>query len=179
MDQGLDKADWQTRRQIIRALVKEVKVSDEQVCIVYRVNTDPFVEAPKGGFAQDCPRRPDTFSLPKCWFLEQSGRLLLRSEADRVVSPGTGGRGTSVSRLLRSLLSDRLRSRTPPPSLIAHGQQKLTAHTTQPFPIANCLLPAYFVNSTNHTLGLSHDTVPTTTSEPAFLEEHASFDAAS
>jgi len=63
LDQGLEKADWQTRRQIIKALVKEVKVSDEQVCIVYRVNTDPFVKAPKGGFAQDCPRRPDTFSL--------------------------------------------------------------------------------------------------------------------
>jgi hypothetical protein len=47
---------WSTRREIIRALVKQIEVSDEQVRIVYRVNTDPFAEAPNGGIAQDCRR---------------------------------------------------------------------------------------------------------------------------
>jgi hypothetical protein len=31
-----------TRREIIRAPVKQIEVSDAQVRIVYRVNTDPF-----------------------------------------------------------------------------------------------------------------------------------------
>src|ERR1022692_4317215 len=61
MDQGLEEADWATRREIIRALVKQVEVSDEQVRVVYRVNTVPFVRAPLGGVAQDCRRRPDPF----------------------------------------------------------------------------------------------------------------------
>jgi site-specific DNA recombinase len=51
MDQGLEDADWSTRREIIRALVTEVKLSDEQSRIVYRVNAIPFVEAPKEAFA--------------------------------------------------------------------------------------------------------------------------------
>jgi site-specific DNA recombinase len=57
LDQGLDKADWATRREIIRALVKEIEVSDAQVRLVYRVNAVPFVKAPNGGIAQDCCRR--------------------------------------------------------------------------------------------------------------------------
>ena len=44
------------------ALVKQIEVSDEQVRIVYRVNTVPFVEAPNGGVSQDCRRRAD----PRC-----------------------------------------------------------------------------------------------------------------
>jgi hypothetical protein len=48
MDQGLEGAVWATRREIIRAFVKHVEVSDEQIRIVYRVNTVPFVKAPKG-----------------------------------------------------------------------------------------------------------------------------------
>ena len=63
MDEGLEEADWSTRREIIRALVKQVEVSDEQVRIVYRVNTVPFVNAPTGAFAQDCRRRADPFCL--------------------------------------------------------------------------------------------------------------------
>jgi site-specific DNA recombinase len=51
MDQGLKEADWPIRREIIRALVKQVEVSDEQIRIVYRVNAGPFVEAPKEAFA--------------------------------------------------------------------------------------------------------------------------------
>jgi site-specific DNA recombinase len=61
LNQGLEEADWCLRREIIRALVKQVEVNDDQVRIVYRVNTVPFVEAPNGGALQDCRRRADTF----------------------------------------------------------------------------------------------------------------------
>jgi site-specific DNA recombinase len=65
MAQGLEEADWTTRREIIRALVKEIQVTDEQIRIVYRVNTVPFAKAPNGGDAQDCRRRADPFSGSK------------------------------------------------------------------------------------------------------------------
>ena len=57
MSEGLEGADWLTRREIIRALVKQIEVTDNEIKIVYRVNTVPFENAPKGGNAQDCRRR--------------------------------------------------------------------------------------------------------------------------
>jgi site-specific DNA recombinase len=51
MAEGLEAADWATRRDIIRALVKQIEVSDEQIRIAYRVNTVPSVKAPTGGDA--------------------------------------------------------------------------------------------------------------------------------
>jgi site-specific DNA recombinase len=56
LDRGLAEADWLRRREIIRALVKRIEVGDEQVRIVYRVSTVPFVEAPEGGVLQHCHR---------------------------------------------------------------------------------------------------------------------------
>jgi hypothetical protein len=35
---GLHEADWLTRREIIRALVKRVEIDQEQVRVVFRVN---------------------------------------------------------------------------------------------------------------------------------------------
>jgi site-specific DNA recombinase len=64
LDEGLEGADWCTRREIIRALVKQVEVSDQQVRIVYRVNTVPFVKAPNGGVSQDCRRRATPCAFP-------------------------------------------------------------------------------------------------------------------
>src|SRR5262249_14582643 len=54
---GLAEADWSTRREIIRALVKRVEVDKEEVRVVYRVSPSPFVERPDGGILQDCGRR--------------------------------------------------------------------------------------------------------------------------
>jgi site-specific DNA recombinase len=53
----LGKADWSTRREIIRALVKRVEVDKEEVRVVYRVSPPPFVESPNGGILPDCGRR--------------------------------------------------------------------------------------------------------------------------
>ena len=40
---GLHAADWLTRREIIRALVKRVEIDQEQVRVVFRVNPPPQV----------------------------------------------------------------------------------------------------------------------------------------
>lgn len=56
-DHGLEQADWSTRREIIRTLVKQIEVGNDQIRIVYRVSIVPFVEAPKGGIVQDCWKR--------------------------------------------------------------------------------------------------------------------------
>ena len=52
----LEEADWSTRREIIRALVKRVEVGAEEVRVVYRVNLSPFVNSPEGGILPDCRR---------------------------------------------------------------------------------------------------------------------------
>jgi site-specific DNA recombinase len=58
VEQGLDRADWSTRRQVICALVKRVEIGAHDVRIVYRVAPVPFVERPReGGVLQDCPNR--------------------------------------------------------------------------------------------------------------------------
>jgi site-specific DNA recombinase len=53
---GLHEADWPTRREIIRALVKRVEVDEKEVRVIYRVNPFPFAEGPEGGILQDCRR---------------------------------------------------------------------------------------------------------------------------
>jgi site-specific DNA recombinase len=55
--ESLASADWSLRREVIRALVKEVKVDLEEVQIVYRVSPSPFDPAPGRGRLQDCPKR--------------------------------------------------------------------------------------------------------------------------
>src|SRR5262249_20542651 len=56
---GLDQADWPTRREISRALVKRVEVEEKEVRVVYRVSPSPFVESPNGGSLPDCGRGND------------------------------------------------------------------------------------------------------------------------
>ena len=45
----LDTADWDVRRELIRALVKRVEVADEAVSVVFRVPPLPFVLSPEPG----------------------------------------------------------------------------------------------------------------------------------
>jgi len=53
---GLDTADWSTRRDLVRALVKRVDIDKEQISVVFRVS--PKILAPGGGepFSRDCHR---------------------------------------------------------------------------------------------------------------------------
>jgi site-specific DNA recombinase len=57
VQEGLGKADWQTRREVIRALVKRVEIDESEVRVVYRVNPCPFVEGAVRGHSQDRVRR--------------------------------------------------------------------------------------------------------------------------
>jgi site-specific DNA recombinase len=51
---GLHDAPWKARREVVRALVKQIEVSDEEIRVVYRVPPVPFVERPTRGVLQDC-----------------------------------------------------------------------------------------------------------------------------
>lgn len=46
VQQGLESADWESRRKIIRALVKSVKIETNQVRITYRISPPPFADGP-------------------------------------------------------------------------------------------------------------------------------------
>src|SRR5690606_28155381 len=55
---GLHDADWLTRREILRALVKRVEVDETQMRVIYRIDPLPFDHGPARGRLQDCWRRP-------------------------------------------------------------------------------------------------------------------------
>jgi Group II intron, maturase-specific domain len=55
---GLHEADWLTRREIMRALVKRVEIDQEQVRVVFRVNPPPHTLQP--------PSEKDAQSLQHC-----------------------------------------------------------------------------------------------------------------
>jgi site-specific DNA recombinase len=54
---GLENADFSTKREIIRILVKRVEMDLQQVNIVYRVNLSPFESSPKRGILRHCAVR--------------------------------------------------------------------------------------------------------------------------
>jgi site-specific DNA recombinase len=51
---GLAEADWLTKRDLIRTLVKRVEIGPENVNIVFRVIPDPFESSPDRGSLQHC-----------------------------------------------------------------------------------------------------------------------------
>ena len=53
---GLQDADWQTRREIMRALIKQVEVGEDGIRIVYKVQPRPFESGPERGQSQHCWR---------------------------------------------------------------------------------------------------------------------------
>jgi site-specific DNA recombinase len=54
---GLAEADWLTKREVIRTLVKRVEIGKEEVNVVFRVMPDPFDSSPDWGSLQHCWRR--------------------------------------------------------------------------------------------------------------------------
>ena len=54
INESLNQANWQQRREILRALVKRVEVENETVRIVYKVPPRPFAKGPQGGLLQHC-----------------------------------------------------------------------------------------------------------------------------
>jgi len=57
VESSLAKADFSTKREVIRALVKQIEIGEQDVRIVYKVDSLPFVQAPEKGFLQHCLRR--------------------------------------------------------------------------------------------------------------------------
>ena len=54
VSQELHEPDWATRREIVRALVKQVEIDDQEVRVVYRVSPSPFEKGPQQGSSQRC-----------------------------------------------------------------------------------------------------------------------------
>jgi len=55
MSNCLDAVDFATKRALLRTLIKQIEVAEEEVRIVYRVQPIPFVPRPRsGGFLQHC-----------------------------------------------------------------------------------------------------------------------------
>ena len=69
MSEGLDQADFDTRRKLLRLLIKRIEVDQDEVRIVYKVQPRPFATAPaSGGFLQDCLKfagKPFGLDIPK------------------------------------------------------------------------------------------------------------------
>ena len=51
---GLELADWQARREIVRSVVKRIEIDENKVRVVYRTSPSPFVESPGRGNMEDC-----------------------------------------------------------------------------------------------------------------------------
>ena len=54
VSQELQEPDWDTRREVVRALVKKVEIDEQEVRIVYRVSPSPFEGGPQQGSLQHC-----------------------------------------------------------------------------------------------------------------------------
>jgi site-specific DNA recombinase len=54
VSQELQEPNWETRREIVRALVKKVELDEQEVRIVYRVSPSPFEGGPQQGRSQHC-----------------------------------------------------------------------------------------------------------------------------
>ena len=62
VEQGLESVDLLTRREIIRAVVRQIEVEAEQIRVVFKVSARPFVLSPGNRTWQHCPgrRKPET-----------------------------------------------------------------------------------------------------------------------
>jgi site-specific DNA recombinase len=75
VSEELQEPSWETRREVVRALVKRVEIDEHEVRIVYRVCPSPFEGRPQQG------------SLQHCWGRDHSAlrRALLRDRKDPFV----------------------------------------------------------------------------------------------
>jgi len=59
---GLREADWSTRREIVRSMVKEIRIDEEEVKIVYKVSPDSPGKGLKTNSLQHCWRGDQPFA---------------------------------------------------------------------------------------------------------------------
>jgi site-specific DNA recombinase len=60
VQEGLAEADWNRKRELIRALVRRVAVAHDQVKVVFRIEPRPGDPSPEKKSLQDCRRRNHT-----------------------------------------------------------------------------------------------------------------------
>jgi site-specific DNA recombinase len=79
VSEELQEPSWETRREIVRALVKKVEIDEQEVRVVYRVSPSPFERGPQHG------------SLLHCWGRDQPtlGQHLPALRAGRMVREGS------------------------------------------------------------------------------------------
>ena len=54
----LDKIDWESKRQIVRSVVRRIEIDQDEVNVVFRITSLPFELAPsRGRSSQDCRKR--------------------------------------------------------------------------------------------------------------------------
>ena len=71
VSEGLKEPDWATRREIVRALVRQVEIDEQEVRVVYRVSPSPFERSPQQGSLQRCWGRDD----PTLWRTAEGGSI--------------------------------------------------------------------------------------------------------
>src|SRR5262245_29998051 len=67
VQRNLATADWEMKREIIRALVRRVEIDRQEVTVVFRVGLDPYRQPPEKQSSQHCWQRDVSFtrqSLP-------------------------------------------------------------------------------------------------------------------
>jgi site-specific DNA recombinase len=85
VSQELQEPNWDTRREIVRALVKRVEIDEQEVRVVYRVMPTPFEGGPQRGCSQHCWGRG--FAHPR-QYLPRRARQVCRDHPASTVQPG-------------------------------------------------------------------------------------------
>ncbi len=57
VEASLNDADLQSRIRILRLLIKQIEVGEEEICVVYKVGSCPFEQGPVTGHFQNRSRR--------------------------------------------------------------------------------------------------------------------------
>jgi hypothetical protein len=105
VSQELQEPDWDTRREVVRALVKKVEIDEQEVRIVYRVSPSPFEGGPQQGSSQHCWGRGFTRpgELDPRWTTTAAGGTLREHAAGtrQVQSPPIARYSAAISDGLR------------------------------------------------------------------------------
>ena len=65
---GLDQADFETKRKLLHLLIKQIEIDEDEVRIVYKVQTRPFVLGPDRGHVHDWLNfRCNAFGVVASW----------------------------------------------------------------------------------------------------------------
>jgi len=75
----LDEADWTTRRDLIRTLVRRIEVDDQHVRVVFRVGPEPQDRADSRRMSHLCPGRGGGMQWRQSWF-SLKGKMGIRGQ---------------------------------------------------------------------------------------------------